>query len=207
MTYNERSVQSKHDVLEYIAARTAQSPLLVGIDGCSASGKSTLARFIAAHLPHVTIVHGDDFYRVMDARAREALDAAGGYQLYYDWQRLESDVLQPLSHTQVARYQRCDWNTGRLGAWVEVQPQGIILVEGVYTTRPELRAYYDITLFVETNFALRMQRQGERTDPSDWIVRWEAAEAFYLRRYQPQNNGDVIVAGEVGTAEVLVQKR
>ncbi len=149
---NDRSVQSKNDVLHYLAARAATSPLLVGIDGCSTAGKSTLAHFILAHLPDVAIVYADDFYRVMDEGERAALDAAGGYHWYYDWQRLEKDVLQPLSHKQTARYQRYTWNIGRLGAWVEAHPQGIILVEGVYTTRPELRAYYDLTVFVQTNF-------------------------------------------------------
>ena len=192
---SDRSVHSKNDVLQYIAARATTSPLLVGIDGCSAAGKSTLAHFLRSYLSHVTIVPGDDFYRVMNEEERAALDAAGGYHWYYDWQRLERDVLQPLSRRQVARYQRRSWNTGRLGEWVEVQPQGIILVEGVYTTRPELRAYYDITLFVETNVALRMQRQGERTDPSDWVARWEAAEAYYLHHYQPHKNVDLILAG------------
>lgn len=194
--YNHLHVQSKHAVLEYIAARATTSPLLVGIDGCSAAGKSTLAHFLILYLSHVTIVHGDDFYRVMNEGERAALDGAGGYRFYYDWQRLERDVLQPLSHRHVARYQAYTWNTGRLGEWVEVQPQGIILVEGVYTTRPELRAYFDITMFVETNFALRMHRQGERTDPSDWVARWEAAEAYYLHQHQPQKGVDLIVAGE-----------
>ncbi len=178
--HNGCSVHIRSNVLAYIMARAAKSPLLVDIDGCSAAGKSTLARFIQTHLPAVSIVHGDDFYLVMGEQTRAALDATGGYELYYGWQRLEQEVLQPLRHGQPAHYQRYDWSTGRLGERVEVKPQGIILVEGVYTMRPELRAHYDTTIFVRTNFALRMRRQAERTDPSDWVERWEAAEAFYV---------------------------
>jgi uridine kinase len=189
-------MHNKHDVLAHIAAHAAKSPLLVGIDGCSAAGKSTLARFIQTHLPDVTIVHGDDFYRVMNEGARAALDAAGGYEFYYDWQCLENEVLGPLSRGQPACYQCYDWNTGCLGEQVEVQAQGIILVEGVYTTRPELRAYYDIAIFVETSFSSRMRRQGERTDPPDWVARWEAAEAYYLDHYQPQTHANLIIVGE-----------
>ncbi len=177
-------------------ARAAKSPLLVGIDGCSAAGKSTLARFIQTHLPAVTIVHGDDFYRVMDEEARAALDAAGGYELYYDWQRLRNEVLEPLSYKQSALYQRRNWSTGQLGAWVEIQPQGVIVIEGVYTMRPELRAFYDIAIFVETSFSLRMCRQAERTDPSDWVARWEAAEAYYLDHHRPQTHANFIILGE-----------
>lgn len=39
-----------------------QSTLLVGIDGCGGSGKSTFAKEIAKLSPQITIVHMDDFY-------------------------------------------------------------------------------------------------------------------------------------------------
>ena len=83
-------------IVKLIEARHTKPLLLVAIDGHSAAGKSTLARKIADTLPAVTLVHTDDFYRVMDEAARTQLDAQGGYEQYYDWQRLEVEVLAPL---------------------------------------------------------------------------------------------------------------
>lgn len=39
-----------------------QSTLLIGIDGCGGSGKSTFADKIKEECSNVTIVHKDDFY-------------------------------------------------------------------------------------------------------------------------------------------------
>ncbi|MEZ4660409.1 MAG: hypothetical protein R2911_22865 [Caldilineaceae bacterium] len=51
----------------------------MAIDGHSAVGKSTLAKTIANSVTSVSIVHTDDFYRVMDKDERAQLDAQGGW--------------------------------------------------------------------------------------------------------------------------------
>lgn len=181
------------DVVALLRARAAPAPLLVGLDGHSAAGKSTLAQHLQQQLADLTIVQADDFYRVMDADERAALDAAGGYARYYDWQRLEREVLVPLSQGRAARYQRYDWANNCLGGWAAVEPRGIVLVEGVNTTRPELRAYYSLTLWVATGFAMRMRRQDERADPDEWVARWEAAEEHYVQQHAPQKHADAVV--------------
>jgi uridine kinase len=116
--------------------------LLVAIDGHSAAGKSTLARALQQHLPQVSIVQTDDFYRPLSEETRWALDAAGGYLHYYDWQRLAAQVLAPLRAGQESCYQKYDWAENRLVAWASVQSVGIVLIEGCYAARPELKGYY-----------------------------------------------------------------
>lgn len=37
--------------------------LIVGVSGCSSSGKTTLARLLRDIFPHTFILHEDDFYR------------------------------------------------------------------------------------------------------------------------------------------------
>ena len=39
-----------------------QSTLLIGVDGCGGSGKSTFAKEIAKLSSKITIIHMDDFY-------------------------------------------------------------------------------------------------------------------------------------------------
>jgi uridine kinase len=178
---------------QLIKVRAKKIPLLVAIDGQSAAGKSTLARFIEEQLPDVTIVHADDFYRVMDEQERAALDAEGGYNHYYDWERLQQQVLEPLTQTQSAQYQRYNWVENMLGEWVEVLSQGIVVVEGVYTLRPELRHYYDVKIYVATNDTVRMERQAQRSDPWLWVERWDAAELWYLQHHTPALVADFVI--------------
>lgn len=171
-------------------------PNLIAIDGHSAAGKTTLAEALAVRFSDATIVHMDDFYRVMDEEERAALDGAGGYAHYYDWQRLEEQVLKPLSEQREGHYQKYDWVANRLGAWNNVRATGIVLIEGCYAARPELAAYYDVILVVETPAAKRLQRQTERADATrEWLERWDKAERYYMEHYPPQRYADMVVAG------------
>jgi uridine kinase len=185
------------DVLIHID-RSPNSPAqLLAIDGHSAAGKSTLAAEIAAHVPAATIIHADDFYRPMAEVDRALLDAAGGYQWYYDWQRLEAQVLAPLSRGETTRYQHYDWEANQLAEWTTVEPSGLIIVEGCYAARPQLRQYYDTIVLVETTPARRAERQRARVNDSPaWIERWEAAERYYFASERPHVYADFILAGE-----------
>jgi uridine kinase len=184
-------------VIALLTKDQSKPVLIVAIDGHSAAGKSTLARAIANTLPSVTIVQMDDFYRSLDEEERSRLDAEGGYHQYYDWQRLEEQVLKPLAIGEDCWYQKYDWSTNRLGEWAQLQATGIVVVEGCYATRPELRHYYDVVLFVETPAARRLQRQVERADATAaWLARWDAAEHFYMEHYYPDRDADLVIAGE-----------
>jgi len=172
--------------------------MLVAIDGHSAAGKSTLAAAITESIPSVLVIHTDDFYRPMTITEREALDGKGGYESYYDWQRLKQQVLEPLSRGKATRYQKYDWQTNRLNEeWHEVESEGIIVVEGCYSMRPELRDCFDVMLFVESSAKERWQRQLARDDsPEEWFNRWDAAERYYMKTYSPKESADIVVAGE-----------
>jgi len=168
-------------------------PVLVAIDGHSAAGESTLAQTLQKRL-EAQLVAGDDFYRVMDETERFSLDAEAGYKYYFDWERLAAEVLESLTDRRRARYQVYNWITGALGDYKEMAPHGTILVEGVYSVRPELRRYYDACLLVETPQRAREERQERRADASEaWLGRWEAAERYYLERY---SYADLIVQTE-----------
>jgi uridine kinase len=184
-------------VIGLILERIISPVTLVAIDGHSAAGKTTLAKKIKANFRDVQLVHMDDFYRVMEHDQRERLDAAGGYELYYDWQRLEREILQPLSQGQAGSYQPYDWATHRLSNEIKtVWPFGVVIVEGCYSARPELRNYYHALVFVETAAKERHERQRERADATNaWLEKWEAAERHYLEQVNARAFADLVVTG------------
>ena len=170
---------------------------LVAVDGHSAAGKSTFAARLQTVFPDIQLVHGDDFYRVMPEPERFSLDAPGGYQNYYDWERLECQVLHSLAAQQEAHYEVYNWATETLEDKRIVQPRGMVIVEGVFSARPELRSYYDAIFLVETKETTRAQRQKKRGDASDaWLERWDAAERFYLETHQPCTYASLVVVLE-----------
>ncbi len=68
----------------------------------------------------------------------------------------------PLRAGNAARYRRFDWATGELGAWHVILPEPVIVVEGVYVARPELAAYYHLTVYIDTPRETCLRRMRAR---------------------------------------------
>src|SRR5437868_4209532 len=95
-----------------------EKTFLIAIDGRGGSGKSTMAEDLKQRLENVTIVHLDDFAYPMRVADR---------------QRLLDQVILPLKDHKVAKYQKRDFETKELTTWHEIQPGGIVIIEGVIT--------------------------------------------------------------------------
>ncbi len=187
-------------VIDKITARVQAvtgRPFVIAIDGPGGSGKSTLARQVeAAYEGAAAVVEGDDFYADLDDDVRLSLDATGGYERYFDWQRLRDAVFIPAREGLALRYQRYDWGTARMGDWRTVDPVGLLIVEGVYVSRPELRDFPDLSLWVSTSEQQRFRRQTERRENDDeWIRRWMAAERYYIEDVHQPDSGEVRIDG------------
>jgi phosphoribulokinase len=192
-----RSTQVNEIVTSIRASTPAGRPLIVGIDGPSGAGKSTFATAIATELVNdVVVVEGDDFYADIDWSVRGDFGAAEAYAGNYDWKRLRCEVLVP-AHAghPTLRYQRYDWDNERIGDWRELETPAVLIVEGLYTLRPELRDLIDIGIYVDADRDLRIARQHERHanyDPAiaarqnAMIASWEAAELHYIQTHDPR---------------------
>jgi hypothetical protein len=65
--------------------------------------------------------------------------------------RLARQVLSPLKEGRSTRYQRYDWVTGRLGSeWSHIDSDRIVIAEGVYVSRLELRHFNASAVRVDT---------------------------------------------------------
>lgn len=172
--------------------------LLIGLDGCGGSGKSTCARLLAAARPDVTTVQMDDFYRPSADRLPGPVEAKP-IGADFDWERVRRQVLEPISQDQEGRYQRYDWPTDRLSdTWERVPVGGILVVEGVHATRNELAPYYDFRIWVECPRHLRLARGLERDglEARDrWEKEWMVAEDRYVAAHAPALRADLVLDG------------
>jgi phosphoribulokinase len=72
----------------------------------------------------------------------------------------------------------------------------VVIVEGVYTLRPQLRDLVDVKVYVDADEDTRIRRQVERSqNTNEWIKRWVAAEDYYAATVKPWQYADVLVDG------------
>ncbi len=189
-----------------LSLQQRQPALLVALDGGSGAGKSTFAAMLAAHIDAV-IVPLDDFFSAhipdWEWDTRSVAERAGDV---FDWQRLRADALLPLLAGQVARWHAFDFAAGLRSdgtyalseAWQERQPAAVILLEGAYSSSPQLSDVIDLTVLIDVDIAERHRRLALREDAQfleGWHRRWDAVEAYYFQELRPKSAFDVIISG------------
>ena len=162
----------------------------VGVDGKGAAGKTTLATAVAAALPEAVVVHVDDFARPSVAT--------------WERDRFVAQVLVPLTAGRPARYERWDWDTDASAGWSQV-PVGVpVVVEGVSSTDVRLGVPWDVTLWLDAPYDVRLARAIARDGEAmreQWVQGWMPAEDAYVVAQRPQDRVDAVVVSEVVTPE------
>ncbi|UOR13468.1 uridine kinase family protein [Halobacillus amylolyticus] len=166
--------------------------LLVGIDGCGGAGKSTLADHILSIATEGIVIHMDDFY--LPSHERKEMPDIGGH---FDWKRVLHQVIKPLSERSPAEYQRYDWDHDELAEWHHVSASGVVVVEGCYATRDDLRPYYDYTIWVDCPREVRLKRGLERDgqEALPFWLDWMEQEDRYIEIQHPRDQVDFIIKG------------
>jgi uridine kinase len=92
----------------------------------------------------------------------------------------------------------CDWNRDALVEWRTMHPGTVVVVEGVYMLRPELRDAYDFRVWIDcprhVRLARGIARDGEGAR-SRWEDDWMPCEDRYVAKCRPMASADVIVSG------------
>ena len=112
-----------------------------------------------------------------------------------DFERLRDEVLLPLSRGEscLCRPYRCH------GAQPEpytADGNGITLIEGAYSCRPELRRFYDRTIFIDvehTEQAERILRRNGAERARAFAERWIPLEERYISELHPELSADKIL--------------
>lgn len=190
-------------------------PTRVGIDGCSAAGKTTLADELAEVLGRhterpVIRVELDYFKRAVHLRTAYPYDSPESYYLdSWDNEAIREKLLAPLGPGGDRRYRTALMD---LSATTPVDEgariagaEAILLADGCFLQRPQLRPYWDFVIFVDVDFADVLRRGVERDQA--WMGSAAEAEARYHGKYLPGERRYVREVRPREVADVAVDNR
>ena len=179
---------------------------IIGIAGPSSSGKTELARQLAARLPGTAIVSLDSYYRGMEEIPLEERKKVNfDHPDALDWKLLHEHLGAVAAGRAFDEpvYSFADY--ARTAATRRIEPAPYLIVEGLFVLYwPELRAMLDTKVYVQTEpgvcFHRRLHRDvAERgRTPESVIAQYEktvrpSAEWFV---YPTQKFAGLIVSGE-----------
>lgn len=177
------------------AAADKKEIFIVAVDGRCASGKTTLAAALSERLG-CDVIHTDDFYLQPHQRTTERYAEPGGN---LDRERLIAAVLQPLSRGEGASYCPFICSTMSFGEKIHLKSKGIYIVEGSYSCHPEMRKYYDLTVFVTTDSNTQSERIKNRNGTErlhDFLTKWIPLEEKYFAAFEVENEADAVIRSD-----------
>ena len=176
---------------EFERLLTQNKNVLIAIDGGCATGKSTLAEKISKIHP-CNIIHTDDFFLPPYLRTEKRFLTAGG-NVHYE--RLNETILQ-LGSNMAFSYQVFDCSIMDYNGTKEIDPLLPTIIEGVYSIHPAINAVFDIKIFLQADYNLRLERilkRNGQTMQTRFINEWIPLEDAYLQTFSIKENCDFLL--------------
>lgn len=156
------------------------------------------------------MIQGDDFFAAnisdveweLRSPKAKAADAIA-------WRRLRAEALEPLLAGKPAKWHAFDFAAGvrpdgtytMRTDFFEREPNAVIVLDGAYSTRPELADLVDFSVLIDAPIDVRHKRLAAREDKGfldSWHARWDAAEEYYLTHVRPKSAFDCVVLNAGG---------
>ena len=200
----------RSELLNMIAERVIREhgelPYIVAIDGMDAAGKSILASELAEELRDrgllVSEASIDGYHNPRAIRMVRGRDSPEGY--YRDSFNLESlreHLLDPFMAGHEYRLQMFDHreDSPDPSMLYEFKPGTVLVFDGVFSLRPELRRYWDLTIYLSITEEESVRRGIER-DPGDkeelcrrYKARYTPGQRLYKAEAKPEEKADMVI--------------
>ncbi len=181
----------------------------VAIGGVDGAGKTMLSdalapRVIAKGRP-VIRASVDDFHHPRSIRyARGRYSPDGFFLDSYDYPAFRRLLLNPLGPDGSGKYVARHFDH-RTDQFVAPQPQqaspaAALIVDGIFLHRPELRGCWDLSIFLQIDFAVSRERNAARDGTTDALDpdtpsnrRYAGGQQRYLSECKPAQRADIVI--------------
>ncbi len=165
-------------------------PVILAMEGGSASGKSTLTEALR-NIYGCGVIHTDDFFLRPEQRTAERLSEVGGN---LDRERFMDEVLPSLIRGEAVQYRPFDCGTQTLLPPVTVENNRLTVVEGVYSAHPAFGTYYDLAVFLDISPEHQRARIIRRNPPflaERFFGEWIPLENRYFEKTSIRDRVDL----------------
>ncbi len=200
----------------------AKRPLLVALSGIDASGKTTLARELEDALAsrgfRVALIGADSWHHRASVRFSESDPAAHFYWNAFRFEELFRRLIEPLrrdgSVTLTANLVKIASDASYPHTYL-FRKVDIILLEGIFLLRQDLRDRYDLSFWIDCSFetalerALSRNQEGQSKDRllSDYRRIYFPAQKIHLATDWPRFFADAILSNDDPPASTLALSR
>ena len=207
---------TKNELLQFLANKIIKikkdSPILIGVNGVSASGKTTftkeLVNFLKNIKRHIIFASIDNFHNPQKIRYRKGRNSPiGYYQDSFNYSAIIENLLQPLSSANL------QYKTAYFDHLIDsevrrpkenAQKDSILIMEGVFLFRSELIQYWDLKIFLDVNFEISLERALNRKKDQQYLgstkeiidkyhKRYIPGEKLYLQEVRPKEKADIVI--------------
>lgn len=193
-------------VADDIAAVMRADMTLVAVDGVDGAGKTHFADELESRLQErgtrVERASVDGFHNPSEVRYRRGRDSPEGFfRDSYDYEALCELLLEPLRRGD-PRFVRAVYDVHDevpIDSEPESTPHGgVLIVDGIFLHRPELRNYWDYSIFLDVDFSVSIPRGAQRgySDPDPSAVsnhRYIEGQNLYPRECSPREHATVVI--------------
>ncbi len=198
------------EIADTVIALHPNRTVRVAVDGVDGAGKTVfadeLAEAVAASGRPAIRAGVDGFHNPQHVRHRRGRASPEGF-FYdsYDYPLLRELLLDPLTAGAHARFRRAafDHQTDRPieTPWERAATDAVLVFDGIFLHRPELRCYWDYSIFLQVGFDVSIPRGAQRgygePDPSAASNRrYVEGQTLYLHQCRPSDHASVVINNE-----------
>lgn len=201
-----RWAPQKTDTLDALAAEILQhngrGRVIVAIDGIDGAGKTLFADALAETIRRTghAVVRAsiDGFHNPRAIRYARGKDSPEGfYRDSYDYATLRRVLIDPFKDGGTGSFVLEAFDHRRDAAvepkWITGKPDTILILDGIFLHRPELRGLWNFSVWLEVDPAIAAERCVARDGASGVAERYSKGQALYLKEAKPRAAATAII--------------
>jgi len=199
------------ELRDSLRTRLRGGRVIIAVDGVDGAGKTTFADGFAQILAEdgsaVFRASIDGFHRPRSERyLRGRTSPEGFYRDSYDYSTFRRVLIDPFRDgaqtSGTTGFQLAVFDVARdvpvESEWVTAPVDAVLVVDGIFLHRPELRDLWDWSVWLDAPFDVTFARMAERdgTDPDPAApsnTRYRAGQEIYLREADPRAAATAVV--------------